>query len=177
MKVRFLQLVFVFAVTCFLPVASIAQNITQRTGPISGVPGLDTGLDQFGGFICVGTIETPGGGQARCNGQLVAASAFAAAYAKGIFDRLNETNARLVAVEQKLQESAAASEKTRASVEKMASQMSEAIQQIVIKRFDTLPTELLNDPVVKERLKRLQEDIIKDIKDSLPKPSSEPTPE
>jgi hypothetical protein len=172
MKMQLPLLVFIFVVTLFLPTKSIAQpQIAGSSGSVAGIPGIETGFDQFGGLICVGNIFTqPGTGQLRCNGQLMSAGAFAAVYAKGVFDRLSETNARLATLEQKVLESAAASDKTRASVEKLVAQMSEGFQQIVIKRFETLPAELLNDPVIKERLKKLQEDIIKDIKDSLPKP-------
>lgn len=174
MKCPIYQLVVLVVMFCGLPILVSAQNITQNTGRVERV---DTAFDSYGGFICIGNIESyqeASGGTTvtkyRCNARLIAASSYAAAYAQTIAERLAETNTRLAAM-------AEASAKTQAAVEKMTTQMSEAIQQIVIKRFETLPAELLNDPVVKERLKKLQEDIIKDIKDSLSKPVSGSNPE
>ncbi|MFZ1702584.1 MAG: hypothetical protein WBO10_03100 [Pyrinomonadaceae bacterium] len=126
------------------------------------VNGLITKNVQYGGYVCPTILDTAG----RCGQPWVASSSYAAAYAKGVYDRLAALELILAA----MKENTAASKSAQASMERMAIQMNDGIQQIVIKRFETLPAELFNDPLVKERLKKLQDDITKDIKDSLTKP-------
>lgn len=150
------------------------QKPTSYTGTVGPV---QTGMDPYGGYICAGDVTAVdrGGGrfEHNCSTGWIGASAYAAAYANLVHIELLKTNEHLRELATKVINSNDAS---KAALEKMALQMNEGIQEIVKKRFDTLPAELLNDPVVKARLEKLKEEITKDIKDSLSKPPTTPNP-
>lgn len=46
--------------------------------------------------------------------------------------------------------------------------MNDAIQEIVRKKFDSLPADLLNHDVFKAKLQQLKEEIVKEVKDLFP---------
>lgn len=83
-------------------------------------------------------------------------------------NRLDVTNQKLDALIATISENTRAANESKASMEKMATIMNQAIQEIVKKRFDTLPAELLNDPAVQAKLEQLKKEITEDIKASFP---------
>lgn len=156
--------------------AMTAMSQDQPPGDASkftDINGVKTANVQYGGIICSsGNLDA----NRRCmGGNWASASSVAAAYAKGVYDRLADTNAMLQAVVEATRANTAAANASRDALDRMATQMGEGIQQVIARRFDTLPAELLSDPVVKERLKRLQEEITRDVKEALTKPPA-PTP-
>lgn len=157
---------FIIVLACVTTI--FAQDPTRSTGKIGKVL---TGMDQYGGYICTGTAVTDTGGHPRwrCeDGQWVAASAYAAAHVEIIHRQLDALQKGMETMSKEL---TANSKKSSEELEKMAQRMSDGIQQIVVKRFEVLPAELLADPVFQQALKQLKEDILKDIKASTEKPS------
>ncbi|MFZ1702583.1 MAG: hypothetical protein WBO10_03095 [Pyrinomonadaceae bacterium] len=90
------------------------------------------------------------------------------AWSIDIVGRLDLTNQKLDGLLSAVNESTKASNESRAALERIATTMSDAIQQIVAKRFETLPGELMNDPIVKAKLEQLKKEIMKDVNDLFP---------
>lgn len=173
--IRSLAIALVLSTLSIALHAQIVTSVSGRVGPIDTAFG--SGAD---GMVCTTNI-IPGGTPpfgsavpAKCPRGFIPATAYTAAMTDILTTRLTETNAKLDALVAKIAENTQAANESKAAMKDIATQMNEAIQAVIAKRFELLPAELLNDPVVKAKLQQLKEEILKDLRETVAK--NEPKP-
>ena len=122
--------------------------------------------------ICVGTWIPPTGvGLAGyCDGQLFGMAQLSAISAKQTVDRLDQLLVALTSIDQKLAVSndqitllIQAAVNTQTSIEQQVRQGGELLREVINRRFDDLPKEILENDLFKEELTRLKEDILGEV--------------
>ena len=150
---------------CATSVRSHAQTITNFEG-VDVVQGL------YGSSICLGKMRGP-----QCSGPMVPSDAAAAIYARGINANLEQIRLALLELKtgtnDRLGQLADATNKTHRLMEQQFQQSNELLHETIVKLFDALPAKLLTDPLVKQEVQKLREDILKEVDRRIPKP---PTP-
>ena len=122
-----------------------------------------------GAQICVGTWIPPRdvGLAGTCDGQVYGLSQLSAISAKQTVDRLDQLNLTLASIDQRLAagndqmaELIHATVNTQTLLEQQARKGDELLREAIIRRFDDLPEEILDNDRFKEELEKLKEDIL-----------------
>lgn len=131
--------------------------------------------------ICVGRwipsadVALPG----VCDGQIFGLSQLAAISSKQTVDRLDQLLLALYSIDQKLAVSndqitllIQAAVNTQTSLEQQVRQGGELLREVINRKFDDLPKEILENDLFKEELAKLREDILGEVeKQYSPRPA------
>ncbi len=122
--------------------------------------------------VCVGRwipsrdVALPG----VCDGQVFGLSQLSAISAKQTVDRLDQLLLALTAIDQKLAVSndqitllIQAAVNTQTSIDQQVRQGGELLRDVISRRFDDIPKEILENDLFKEELTRLKEDILGEV--------------
>ncbi len=122
--------------------------------------------------VCIGRwipstdVALPG----VCDGQVYGLSQLSAISAKQTVDRLDQLLFSLNSIDQKLAVSndqitqlIKASVNTQTSIDRQVRQGGELLREVISRRFDELPKEILENDQFKEELARLKEDILTEV--------------
>ncbi len=133
------------------------------------------------GTVCVGTwvpskdVALPG----SCDGQMVELHEFAAIATRQSADRLSQVLKALASIDQKLavnndqiKQLIGATVNTQASNERL--RQGNFLRELITKRFDELPKEMLANGLHKEQITALKEDILKEIEKLYPTHTAPP---
>lgn len=125
-----------------------------------------------GPVVCLGRwvpsrdVALPG----FCEGQLVDMIQLSAISNRVSADRLDQMLPFLAAIDQKLavnneqmRQLTEATVKVQASFEQQSKQISDLLQEVIARRFETLPEEIVENSLFREELARLREDILKEV--------------
>ena len=143
-----------------LPLQSYAQENAGYTF-LSGASGR---------MVCQGrwVPSTDSALPGNCEGQLMDLGQFSAVSAKLSADRLDQAINVLVSIDQKLsvnnnelQGLVAATASLQKSIDNQPTQGS--LSEVIAKRFDSLPEEVLSNALFKQEIAKLKEDILKEV--------------
>ncbi|HSB52100.1 MAG TPA: hypothetical protein VLD40_05535 [Dissulfurispiraceae bacterium] len=125
-----------------------------------------------GPVVCMGTwipptdVALPG----TCEGQLVDMAQLSAISSRISADRLEQMLVFLAAIDQKLavnidqmKQLTLVTGKVQTSIDQQVKQVSDLLQEAIVRRFEALPEELISNPVIREELGKLREDILKEV--------------
>jgi hypothetical protein len=164
-------------VVFFIAGASLAQSETQV------LEGYTFMRSPTGPQVCLGRwvpprdVAFPG----VCEGQMVDVSQLTAVSARLSADRLDQILRALGSIDEKLavnndrveQLIEATAANTQTSIDQQVRQVSELLTEVITKRFDALPEEILTTDLFKEELTKLREDILREVAKRY---STSPTP-
>lgn len=132
----------------------------------------------LGRWIPSGNIAAPG----RCEGQMVDVAQLTALSASQSADSLSQILASLTAIDEKLAVSndhlerlVDATVNTRNSINEQARNASEILREIINRRFDELPAEVMASKEFKEEIENLKEEILGDVRKLYPSKPAPPT--
>lgn len=128
--------------------------------------------NQYGPQICIGTwrpskdVALPG----VCDGQVMAVSQLTALSARQSVDRLDMLLLSLDSIDQKLSVSndqlnslVEVTVKTQAMIDQYSRLVSEFLRETIIRRFDELPKEILENDLFRQELQKLETDILDEV--------------
>lgn len=105
-----------------------------------------------------------------CEGQLVDMAQLSAISNRLSADRLDQMLPFLAAIDQKLavnieqmRQLTEATVKVQTSIEQQAKQTGDLLQEVIARRFEALPEEIVENSLFREELARLREDILKEV--------------
>jgi hypothetical protein len=115
-----------------------------------------------------------------CQGQIVDVAQFTAVSAKLSADKLDQLLLALFSIDQKLalnndqvNRLIEVTVTTQTSIDQQVSQVGELLYETIARRFDALPEEILSNDLFREELRKLKEDILKEVERNY---SRRPTP-
>jgi hypothetical protein len=140
------------------------QSYAQENAGYTFLPGASGRMVCQGRWVPSTDSALPG----NCEGQLMDLGQFSAVSAKLSADRLDQAINVLVSIDQKLsvnnnelQGLVAATASLQKSIDSQLTQGS--LSEVIAKRFDSLPEEVLSNALFKQEIAKLKEDILKEV--------------
>jgi hypothetical protein len=139
-----------------------------------------TFIGATGAQVCLGRwmpstdVALPG----VCDGQIVNVPQLTAISSRQSAERLDQMLGALSSIDQRLavnndqiKQLLDATANTQDSIDQQVKQVNEMLREIITKRFDALPGEVLANESFKEEITKLKEDILKEVEKRYPKRS------
>jgi hypothetical protein len=162
----------------FIVGASPGRSQAQETRGYTFLQG------SFGPQVCVGRwvpssdVAVPG----TCEGQLMGVSQFTAVSSERSADRLDQMLVSLSSIDQKLAVSNDQLERlidatvnTQKSISEQAKSVSSMLHEMISRRFDELPAEMMASEEFKKEISKLKEEILGDVERLYPQPPAPPS--
>lgn len=155
----------------FLVAAPSVQSQTQEVEGYTFIRGATGPQVCLGRWLPPADIGRPG----VCEGQMVDVAQLTAISSRLSADRLDQLILALASIDQKIADGndqvkllIEATVNTQTSIDRQVRQVSELLRDTITKRFDTLLRELLANDRFREELKKLKEDVLKEVERHYP---------